>query len=97
MSTAVPRSGTRRVPWRARLWVPAITAGAVLAAGLSGPLLAPHSPTAQVTAPYAAPGPGHWLGGDHLGRDVLSRLLEGGPSVVLTTLAATAGAVTAGT
>ena len=27
---------------------------------------------------YAAPGEGHLLGTDHLGRDVFSRLLEGG-------------------
>ena len=43
----------------------------------AAPLLAPHDPLAQDLAPLAAPGPGHWLGTDELGRDVLSRVLYG--------------------
>jgi ABC-type dipeptide/oligopeptide/nickel transport system permease subunit len=63
--------------------------GSVVAVGLFGPWLAPHSPTEMVAAPYAAPGSSHPLGTDALGRDVLSRLLCGGPSVLLTTVGAT--------
>lgn len=43
-----------------------------------GPLLAPYSPTASAGAPFRPPGPGHPLGTDVVGRDVLSRLLHGG-------------------
>lgn len=35
---------------------------------------------------YEAPGPNHWLGTDHLGRDVMTRLLSGG-KVTLTVAA----------
>ncbi|MBF6049502.1 ABC transporter permease subunit [Streptomyces sp. NRRL B-1677] len=49
---------------------------------LAGPLLAPHSPDRPVTAPYAAPGPGAALGGDQLGRDLLSRMLHGGSALI---------------
>jgi peptide/nickel transport system permease protein len=48
-------------------------------ASILAPLLAPQSPTAiDTTAILLPPGPGHWLGTDALGRDVLSRLLHGG-------------------
>jgi peptide/nickel transport system permease protein len=50
----------------------------VLAVALIGPLLAPHSPTAFVTQPFASPSSQFPLGSDYLGRDVLSRLLHGG-------------------
>ncbi|MCK2244654.1 MULTISPECIES: ABC transporter permease [unclassified Crossiella] len=66
--------------------------GAVIVLVLVGPELAPHSVTAPVGPPYAPPGAGHLLGTDHLGRDVLSRLLAGGRPLVLTSLlAAVAG------
>jgi peptide/nickel transport system permease protein len=42
------------------------------------PLLAPYAPMAVVAPPLVPPSPAHWLGTDHLGRDVLSRLLYGG-------------------
>ncbi|OCC11966.1 ABC transporter permease [Streptomyces sp. PTY087I2] len=47
-----------------------------------GPLLAPHALDTPVTAPFAAPGEGAILGGDQLGRDVLSRVLHGGGLLV---------------
>jgi peptide/nickel transport system permease protein len=51
----------------------------VTAIAVIGPFVAPHSPTAFTTAPYSAPGgTAGLLGGDELGRDVLSRLLHGG-------------------
>ncbi|MEU3350837.1 ABC transporter permease subunit [Streptomyces sp. NPDC037389] len=49
---------------------------------LTGPLLAPHPLDTPVTAPYAGPGDGAVLGGDQLGRDVLSRLLHGGDALI---------------
>ncbi|MFB9593661.1 ABC transporter permease [Streptomyces racemochromogenes] len=49
---------------------------------LCGPALAPHTIDTPVTAPYAPPGQGALLGGDQLGRDVLSRLLDGGTALI---------------
>jgi ABC-type dipeptide/oligopeptide/nickel transport system permease subunit len=45
-----------------------------------GPWLAPQDPNAQdLLKVMQSPGTGHWLGADHLGRDVLSRVLAGAP------------------
>ncbi|CAL9648154.1 Metal-staphylopine import system permease protein CntC [Streptomyces sp. enrichment culture] len=84
-------------PYRRRGVAVAVLVGAVVLAGLAGPWLAPHSATETVATPYTVPGAGHPLGTDHLGRDVLSRLLHGGPSVLLTTAGATALTVLLGT
>lgn len=66
----------------------AAVAVAVLAVAVLGPLLAPHPPTLPVGPPYAPPNSTALLGTDHLGRDVLARLLAGGLPVVLTSAAA---------
>lgn len=67
---------------------------------LTGPFLAAHPLDKPVTAPFATAGDGAPLGGDQLGRDVLSRLLHGGTTLigsallvaaVVTALAALAG------
>ncbi|GGR90387.1 MULTISPECIES: ABC transporter permease [Streptomyces] len=50
----------------------------VVLAGVLAPLLAGHSPTDQSDLSLAAPGtPGHLLGTDDLGRDLLARLVYG--------------------
>ncbi|MFI5617950.1 ABC transporter permease [Streptomyces sp. NPDC051567] len=54
----------------------------LLLLALAGPWLAPHPFDTPVTAPYAAAGDGAPLGGDQLGRDVLSRLLHGGTALI---------------
>jgi peptide/nickel transport system permease protein len=56
---------------------------------LAGPWLAPHGPDQPIAASFTPPGSGHPLGTDFLGRDVLSRLLWGGRSVLLFAGAAT--------
>lgn len=57
----------------------------VVGVALIGPLVAPHSLSAIVGVPGNGPGPGAPLGNDFLGRDVLSRVLNGGrPVLVLT-------------
>jgi peptide/nickel transport system permease protein len=56
----------------------------LLALTLAGPWLAPHSIDQPVTAPYGEPSATAPLGGDQLGRDVLSRLLAGGADLLLT-------------
>ncbi len=61
----------------------------VLAVALIGPLVAPHSLSAPVGVPGNPPSPGFPLGTDYLGRDVLSRLLHGGTSVLVISVIAT--------
>jgi peptide/nickel transport system permease protein len=73
--------------WRGRIGL-VIVAILVLIAVL-GPLIAPHSPTAFVAAPNSPPGPHVLFGADSLGRDVWSRFLHGGLSVLGLSLAAT--------
>jgi oligopeptide transport system permease protein len=77
----------------------------VTALGLLGPWLAPYDPVAQFTDALllhnglpAGPGlePGHWLGGDILARDELSRLLSGARVSMLVAYLATALAVLIG-
>ena len=64
--------------------------GAILAIALLGPLFASHSPSELVGPPYQSPTSAFPLGTDFLGRDVLSRVLWGGRSVIALAGAATA-------
>jgi len=57
--------------------------GLLVALVLFGPLVAPHAPTQIVGLPFSLPNARFPLGTDVLGRDVLSRLLCGGTSVLL--------------
>jgi peptide/nickel transport system permease protein len=63
---------------------------------LLGPFVAPESPTAFVGRPYQGPSEAAVFGTDYLGRDVLSRFLYGGRSVLGLSVAATALGVGAG-
>jgi len=54
----------------------------VLLIGLLGPFFAPHSPAALLGAPFSPPSARFPLGTDVLGRDVLSRVLCGGRTVI---------------
>lgn len=84
-----------RVPlWRLVLSARDGRAGAVLTVGsllliLIGPMLAPFDPTAVNLAPSNQPPSAlHLLGTDHLGRDVFSRFLWGGQSILMIPLMA---------
>src|SRR5215204_523954 len=66
----------------------AIVAVLVLVA-LVGPLVAPHSPTEFVAIPNSPPSSDAIFGADALGRDVLSRFLHGGATVLWISAAAT--------
>lgn len=101
MNEPVPVAGTTR-PSTLRLVLGLLPAIAVVVLALAGPLLAPHAIDEPVTSPYGPPGTGTPLGGDQLGRDVLSRLLSGGRdllvasaavAVVVTAIAALLGAI----
>jgi ABC-type dipeptide/oligopeptide/nickel transport system permease subunit len=67
-----------------------VLAGCILAIGLLGPLVTPNSPSAIVGAPFQRPTSSFPFGTDFLGRDVLSRVLAGGLSLLWLSLLATA-------
>jgi peptide/nickel transport system permease protein len=70
--------------------------GVVVLIAVIGPLVEPYSSTAFVTVPFAAPSGSFLLGGDTLGRDVLSRVLDGGWVLLIMAVAATALGVIVG-
>jgi peptide/nickel transport system permease protein len=69
----------------------------VLLIALVGPFVAPYSPDATVGVPGSGPSAATLLGTDMLGRDVLSRVLWGGRSLLAIAVAATAIAAVVGT
>jgi peptide/nickel transport system permease protein len=70
--------------------------GLVVTLAVIGPFVAPHSATANLIAPFSKPSGHALLGGDELGRDVLSRVLDGGWVLLLMAAAATALGVVIG-
>jgi peptide/nickel transport system permease protein len=68
----------------------------VVAVAVIGPFATRISPTDFVTEPFARPSPAALLGGDALGRDVLSRVLAGGWLLLLMAGAATVFGVAVG-
>ena len=73
--------------WRARIGLGIFLI--MVAIALLGPLFAPHSPDAFVGAPNSPAGNGALFGTDSLGRDVWSRFLHGGLSVLGMSVGAT--------
>jgi peptide/nickel transport system permease protein len=78
-----------------------IGAGIVLAwvlAAVLAPLIAPYPPNATSMAAVAQPTPSatHWLGTDHLGRDLLSRIVWGARTVLTVAPLAVLGAAIMG-
>jgi peptide/nickel transport system permease protein len=71
--------------------------GLVVAVAIFGPLVAPYGPTDIVGETFAHPSAAHWLGTDVLGRDVLSRFLSGGRTLILLAVLATLFGVGLGT
>jgi peptide/nickel transport system permease protein len=105
VTPAALTGGLRRHQWLVTLGAAARTrrgvlglvlTGIVVLTAVIGPFVAPYSPTAFVTIPFA-PRTGHvLLGGDVLGRDVLSRVLDGGWVLLLMAAAATAFGIIVG-
>jgi peptide/nickel transport system permease protein len=71
--------------------------GLMIAIALFGPLLAPHSPTEFVAAPNSGPSSTALFGADALGRDVWTRFLNGGRTVIWLSAAATMFGIVVGT
>jgi ABC-type dipeptide/oligopeptide/nickel transport system permease subunit len=68
----------------------------VVLVALVGPFIAPHDPNAPIGLPGAGPSGAALLGTDEIGRDVLSRVLYGGRSVIALGTAATVLSYVAG-
>ncbi len=60
-----------------RMRAPMVCVGVVVVAGWLGPVLVTASPTFQTPDSLMPPSPQHLLGTDHLGRDLLSRVVSG--------------------
>ncbi|MDQ6730473.1 MAG: ABC transporter permease [Actinomycetota bacterium] len=73
--------------WRSRIGLVIVILLVLVA--LAGPLIAPHAPTEFITAPNSPPSAHALFGGDSLGRDVWSRFLSGGRSVLGLAVAST--------
>jgi len=80
--------------WRTRIGV--ILVGTLVLFAIVGPFVAPYSQSAPVGAPNSLPNKTALLGTDYLGQDVLSRLLDGGESILVMALIATAAGLIAG-
>lgn len=74
----------------------AVPGAAVIALAVLGPLFVADADLRSGGAPFRGPGPGHPFGTDHLGRDVLAVFLDGGTTLVLLPLLATAVGTVAG-
>ena len=73
-----------RRPWG--LWIPLALAAALLAVVVLAGQLAPYDPNAQIFPVLSAPSPAHPAGTDQLGRDLLSRILVGLRTSLISTL-----------
>ncbi|QIS15554.1 ABC transporter permease [Nocardia arthritidis] len=97
------RPATRRIVLRAFGIPPGVAAAAlvlvVIAIAVVAPsLLTAHDPlAADPLAAQLPPGPRHWFGTDHLGRDVFTRVVNGARYSLLIGITAIAIAVVAGT
>jgi peptide/nickel transport system permease protein len=74
--------------WRTRIGL--ILVGVLVLLAIIGPYVAPYGASTPVGAPNSRPGGTALLGTDYLGQDVLSRLLDGGRSILLMAVVATA-------
>jgi peptide/nickel transport system permease protein len=95
----------RRHQWASVLWAAVRTPRGMIGLALAlfvvgvavvGPFLAPYSPYALVTLAFAKPSAHFLLGGDFLGRDVLSRVLTGGWLLLVMAACATAIGIAGG-
>jgi peptide/nickel transport system permease protein len=95
----------RRHHWGTLIWSAARTPRGAIGLGLAlfvvlvaviGPFVAPNSPQALVTLAFGKPSGQFLLGGDFLGRDVLSRVLNGGWVLLIMAAIATAIGIAGG-
>jgi peptide/nickel transport system permease protein len=95
----------RRRQWVSVLWAAVRTPRGAIGLGLAsfvvlvaviGPFVAPYALDALVTLTFGKPSGQFLLGGDYLGRDVLSRVLDGGWVLLIMAACATALGIAGG-
>lgn len=101
----VPATSHNAFQWLRTLWAAARTSRGAIGLGLTGfvvlvavigPLVEPYPSTDFETIPFATPSSQFLFGGDILGRDVLSRVLDGGWLLLVMAVAATAFSIVVG-
>jgi peptide/nickel transport system permease protein len=99
MTALAAASGVlKRVSGRLTGAVGLVIVALVLVAAVAAPLVATHDPDRlDVMNRFAGPSAAHWLGTDHLGRDLYSRLVHGATIAMQVALSAIALALVAGT
>ncbi len=85
--SVAPPSAWRSIAQQRRLMIGLVITLLVALIAIAGPWFAPHAQNAIVGRPFT--GQGSFLGTDYLGQDVLSRLLDGGRSILVISLLAT--------
>src|SRR6266702_1942685 len=95
----------RRHQWGSVLWAAVRTPRGAIGLGLAlfvvlvaviGPFVAPYASDALLTLPFGKPSGQYLLGGDELGRDALSRVLDGGWVLLIMAACATALGIAGG-
>jgi peptide/nickel transport system permease protein len=106
VATAAPPARLRKRQWLATLAIASrmgrtriglVVVGVMVLIALFGPLFAPHGPTEFVGIPNSGPSSHALFGTDSIGRDVFSRFLYGGRSVLGLAVAATLVGIILGT
>ena len=93
-ATGVLRKVCRTFPGAVGLVIVAL----VLACAVFAPWVATHNPDAlDVMNRFAAPSGAHWLGTDHLGRDLFSRMVHGASVAMQVAVVSIAASLTLGT
>ncbi len=97
MTTASVRADWQKPAWRrltVKAWLGLLVFVLLAGVALTAPWLAPHDPLEQDLLAASLPPawaagaePGHWLGTDTLGRDILSRLIHGARPAMIVALA----------
>lgn len=95
---SVRRIGLLRTALKSgRTKVGLVLAGVPVLIALMGPFFAPHSTNEFVATPFSGPSGDALFGTDNLGRDVLSRFLHGGLTLLMLAVLATALGIIVGT
>ncbi|QJP17437.1 ABC transporter permease [Starkeya sp. ORNL1] len=89
--------GRARTGFPVRASLSVIILAIIVAVAIAAPLIAPYDPLDQdLLSLNQWPGPEHWLGTDHIGRDVFSRLVMGARTTLLVGLGGAAAAFVLG-
>jgi peptide/nickel transport system permease protein len=86
--TVISPANLRRISRQRRLVIGLVITIVIALVAIAGPLLAPYGENEIVGKPFTHEG--SWLGTDYLGQDVWTRVLDGGGSILLISLLATA-------